>query len=57
MHALVPNENPNSDKLVSSLLAAYAADLRFQYLWFSDEGTVCSSTHVLTLDMIEFKYK
>jgi len=57
MHALISNENPNADKVVSTLLAAYAADLKFQYLWFSNDGVQCSTTHILTLEMIELKHK
>jgi hypothetical protein len=54
---LISNENPNADKVVSTLLAAYAADLKFQYLWFSNDGVQCSTTHILTLEMIELKHK
>jgi len=57
MHAVIPNDNVNADKITSALLAAYTADMRVQYLWFSNEGKKCSETHILNLEMIEFKYK
>lgn len=51
MHAVVSNDNT---VLVSSLLAAYTAQKTIQYVFVSGEGTKCSGSHVLTLDMIEF---
>lgn len=51
MHARVSNEN---SVLVSSLLTAYTAQKTLNYIFVSGEGTKCSGSHVLTLDMIEF---
>jgi len=54
MHAVVSNEN---SVLISSLLTAYTAQQTIQYIFVSREGTKCSGSHVLKLDMIEFAHQ
>lgn len=57
MHALVPNSQSNFTSMTSTLLAAYTAENTLTYLWFSGEGTPCSSSHFLNLNMVELTDK
>lgn len=58
MHAKVPyTQTTNSNALISVLLTAYTAGQTFQFIWVSNEGPVCSGSHILNLDMIELTYK
>ena len=57
MHAEIPLTQGGSKELVALMLAAYTANMTLSYLWFSNEGSPCSSTHILNLDMAELSNK
>ena len=56
MHAHIDTMSANSDALLSSLLAAYTADLEVSAIWYKSGG-FCNSSGSLALTAIEFKKK
>ena len=53
MHARVDYSSNGAKELSSILMAAYMSGASFKFLWFSNEGKVCSDTHILHLEMVE----
>lgn len=53
MHARIDYSAAGAKEMTSILMAAYMSGATFKFIWFDNEGSVCSETHLLNLLMVE----